>query len=88
MIHTGLEYAGERYKAHTLFDLVDIADYCEWFGTEWVGEGVDARLLTCGESTVGKGLFCDPIHKLCFVASVCERHKKTIQDWSNHEKEL
>jgi hypothetical protein len=60
---------------HTIFDLLPVKETCEWYGTEWSGEGKEAKCLPCGEPTVGNGLFCDPHHVRCVVMSVCERHK-------------
>ena len=66
---------------HKKFKALPVNDCCEWFGTEWVGEGKEARLKPCGALTIGAGLFCDPNHKFCWYVSVCERHKGTMPFW-------
>lgn len=62
----------------TQSEKLPVADRCTWPGTEWEGD----KLLACGEPTVGAGMFCDPIHKVCQYHSVCERHKKKLENWS------
>ncbi len=68
-------------QLHTNFQSLPVSDTCTWPGTNWVGEGKNAKLLPCVEETVGAGLFCDPTHTLCEYHSVCKRHKKAIETW-------
>ena len=59
------------------FDLTEVGDTCQWWGTEWEDDPDSKsgkRLKRCGEPTVGKGLFCSPNHALCYTCDVCERH--------------
>lgn len=65
-----------------LFDSLPISKTCTWPGTKWVGEGTKAKILPCGEPTVGAGHFCDPTYKDCEYHSLCERHsKRKLESW-------
>lgn len=76
---------------HKLFAVLPVNETCTWYGTTYKGQGKNARLQPCGSKTVGAGLFCDPAHQYCEYHSICERHKKSIENWDdkvNHAWEL
>lgn len=75
-----MEDASEKLELdikELLFPILPINDTCTWYGTEWEGEGKEAKVLPCGEPTIGAAIFKDLIGKTVEYHSVCERHKGT-----------
>ncbi len=74
----------KSHKAAIIDFQASVEEYCMWPGTEWVGTGKEARVIECGDTVIGKGVFCDPSHSRCRAIDVCERHKGTLP-WYGEE---
>lgn len=73
--------------AQKVYDELPIGGKCTWPGTDYIGEGRDARLLICGAPAVGRGFFEDPKGEEATVHDLCERHNRPVQSWDKIDPE-
>ena len=66
----------DHESAFTKFVVLPVGETCTMPGVEWNED----KVLPCGEVTIGAGVFCFGDHKQCSYESVCERHKKLLNE--------